>query len=271
VAVVNGQMSPALLVSVGGGQALRADAAAAWLAVVAEVQARFGIVLRLTDSYRPYSVQVRIFNERYDPASSGSGPFGDVRWWGGVRYVRMRGASAAVPGTSNHGLGVAVDVTDLGGFTGANYEHLAEVAPAHGWSNKAGRKIGEPWHWEYTPADDTHPTSAPAQEDDMPLTDLDITRIRDEAVYPLWRAPEMAAILQAAAKAAVAEAAGPAVWDHRLAKADETPVAAKAWLVDTRIIVGQLTSPGATAAISTADLARIARAVADEQARRLVT
>ena len=95
MALVNGQMSSGLLVSVGGGQALRADAAAAWLAVVAEVSARFGITLRLTDSYRPYAVQVRIFNERYDPASSGSGPFGDVRWWGGVRYVRMRGASAA--------------------------------------------------------------------------------------------------------------------------------------------------------------------------------
>ena len=172
--VVNGQMGSGVLVSVGGGQALRADAAAAWLAVVAEVRARFGITLRLTDSYRPYSVQVRIFNERYDPASSGGGPFGDVRWWGGVRYVRRRGASAAVPGTSNHGLGVAVDVTGLGGFDtsdGSAYARLAAVAPAHGWSNKAGRKINEPWHWEYSPADDTKAkTPAPAQEDDMPFT-----------------------------------------------------------------------------------------------------
>ena len=166
---LNGRLDTALLVSVGGGQALRADAAAAWLGVVAEVRARFGISLVLTDSYRPYAVQVQIFNERYDPASSGSGPFGDVRWWGGVRYVRMRGASAAVPGTSNHGLGVAVDVTGLGGFSGTTYARLAAVAPAHGWSNASGRTIDEAWHWEYSPAADNHPTPAPSavQEDEM--------------------------------------------------------------------------------------------------------
>lgn len=160
MASTSGLLNTASLVSVGGGQALRFDAAASWLAVVAEVRAEFGVTLRLTDSYRPYAVQVKIFNERYDPAWTGRGPFGDVRWWGGIRYVRMRGASAAVPGTSNHGWGVAVDITALSGFNGITYTYVAAVAPAHGWNNNAGRKIAEPWHWEYVAADNTHPTHA---------------------------------------------------------------------------------------------------------------
>jgi len=102
-------------------------------------------------------------------------------------------------------------------------------------------------------------------------TPAEVQTIVYDVCVALWREPEMANILQAAAQRAVAEAAGTAVWDHRLAKAAETPVAAWAWLVDTRIIVGQLTSSGGTAGISAADLARIATAVADEQARRQVS
>jgi len=178
--VVSGRLDTALLVSVGGGQALRADAAAAWLAVVAEVRAQFGITLSLTDSYRPYAVQERIFRERYTTAYvTGIDP----RRWLGQTWWRLPGnSSAAVPGTSNHGWGMAIDVTGLGGFNGSTYAHLAAVAPAHGWSNWAGRQIDEAWHWEYSPAADAFPTPAPAQEDDMPYTEDQLRLIISEEV-----------------------------------------------------------------------------------------
>ena len=160
-AILNGRLDVATLVAVPGGL-LRADAADAWI----RVRAATGLDLRPTswaDTYRPYYVQERIFRERYTTSwVTGIDP----RRWLGDTWWRLPGtASAAVPGTSNHGLGVAIDVTALGGFTGTNYKRLAAVAPAHGWSNWAGRQINEPWHWEYTPAADTHPTPAPAPTD----------------------------------------------------------------------------------------------------------
>ena len=176
-AILNGRLDVAALVAVPGGL-LRADAADAWI----RVRAATGLDLRPTswaDTYRPYYVQERIFRERYTTAYvTGIDP----RRWLGQTWWRLPGtASAAVPGTSNHGWGVAIDVTGLGGFAGSAYARLAEVAPAHGWSNRAGRSIGEPWHWEYTPAADTH-TSAPAQEDDMPYTEDQLRLIISEEV-----------------------------------------------------------------------------------------
>lgn len=107
-----------------------------------------------TDSvsaYRPASVQERIFLERYEPRAAGRGPYGDVRWWRGSRYVRMRGASAAVPGTSNHGRGTTIDIAYVGGFTGTRYKWLDSVAAWYGLNNREGRSVNEPWHWTITP------------------------------------------------------------------------------------------------------------------------
>lgn len=201
VAILNGRLDVATLVAVPGGL-LRADAAAAWL----RVRAAVGLDLRPTswaDTYRPYYVQERIFRERYTTSwVTGIDP----RRWLGQTWWRLPGtASAAVPGTSNHGWGVAIDVTGLGGFTGSAYARLAEVAPAHGYSNRAGRQINEPWHWEYTPSTDTHPTIA--QEDDMPLNAADLTAIQQRVnaalVSDIIRGTEFNAAVRAQASVAV--------------------------------------------------------------------
>jgi LAS superfamily LD-carboxypeptidase LdcB len=64
-------------------------------------------------------------------------------------------ALAAVPGTSNHGWGLALDL--CGGaqsFGSAQYAWLAAIAPAFGWVNPPWARPGagreEPWHWEYS-------------------------------------------------------------------------------------------------------------------------
>ena len=63
-------------------------------------------------------------------------------------------ARAAAPGTSNHGLGKALDL--CGGIN--NFGHPAHAwmqqnAPLYGWFHPswaaAGGSLPEPWHWEY--------------------------------------------------------------------------------------------------------------------------
>lgn len=89
------------------------------------------------DAYRPYSEQRSIFLARYYPVRSGA----DKRW-NGVGYRKRPGvAVAAVPGTSNHGLGLSVDI------------HHGAI---QSWLRKNGRRFGfiaevrsEAWHWSY--------------------------------------------------------------------------------------------------------------------------
>jgi hypothetical protein len=133
------------------------------------VQAAFGWTPEPTsagDCYRSYENQERVFLQRYTPQATGSGPLGDVRFWNGVRYVRVTGAAAAVPGTSNHGWAIAVDVSLIGPFGGTRYDQFAAVAQPEGWSNREGMSVNEPWHWVFgsTP---TNPTPNPSEEDEM--------------------------------------------------------------------------------------------------------
>jgi len=108
--------------AVGGGHRLQADAAKAFDKLTRKHP------LCVTDSYRSYAAQVSVF-------------------------ARKPGL-AAVPGTSNHGLGLAVDL--CGGverFGSDAYEWMKAHAPRFGfihpsWAEPGGSKP-EPWHWEY--------------------------------------------------------------------------------------------------------------------------
>ena len=151
MALVNGLIAAAHRIGLrtAPGQQLVGGAAAAWDALSDAVLAVYGWRPALTDSYRPLAVQERIFRERYRVQLLGSGKYGDVRWWKGLRWVRVTGAAAAVPGTSNHGDGEAVDVTGLGGFGGTRFKQLASLAARYGWDNREGASIGEAWHWTF--------------------------------------------------------------------------------------------------------------------------
>ena len=130
------------------GQRLTSAAARQWDALARSVLNTYGWMPALTDSYRPYSVQEAIFRQRY--RAGAYSPFGDYRSWLGQRWGRVTGAAAAVPGTSNHGWGIAVDVTGLGGFSGLRYRQLASLAARFGFSNAEGRSVNEAWHWTFT-------------------------------------------------------------------------------------------------------------------------
>lgn len=177
------------------GVSLRADAAESADRLATAFHEATGTRLVATDGYRPLTgdqwSQEEIFLARYEPRATGRGPFGDVRWWRGVRYVRVRGAAAAIPGTSNHGLGLALDLGSgvNTSFTSPAHKALAKIAPAHGWSNDEGRAVGEPWHWVYDPARDTRPGALVAlpttfQEDAVRRTTHD--RKKKHALPKKW-------------------------------------------------------------------------------------
>lgn len=150
----NGRIPDGDLVTIARGARLLPGPARSFGWICDEVERRYGWRPRPTgsfDGYRPlsgnYYAQTETFLRRYSARATGSGPYGDVRFWNKVRYVRISGAAAAVPGTSNHGWASAVDVADLLSFTSDRYEQFAEVAAEAGWTNSEGRQIGEYWHW----------------------------------------------------------------------------------------------------------------------------
>jgi len=121
----NGQIPPDALEPIGqDGHRLWAPAAESYKQLVAAAKAD-GIDLSVTDSYRTYDQQVELAERK--------GLYADGGW-------------AAVPGTSNHGWGLAVD------FNVTTPEALAWLqANGHsfGWVEAVKR---EPWHWEYRPS-----------------------------------------------------------------------------------------------------------------------
>lgn len=110
------------------GQRLIAPAARAFDAMSSAFTAALGTPLCITDSYRDYATQVRVFQTKPN--------------------------LAATPGRSQHGLGRAVDL--CGGvqvFGTAPYQWLKDNAATYGfshpdWAEPDGSRP-EPWHWEF--------------------------------------------------------------------------------------------------------------------------
>ena len=125
----NGLIPPSAMCPLGpAGHALRCDAAAAYRAMSSAFAGAFGTPICITDSYRTYSSQVRLYGQKP--------------------------ALAAVPGTSNHGWGLAVDL--CGGierFGTPEYLWMKANAGRFGFLHpdwaEPGNGREEPWHWEY--------------------------------------------------------------------------------------------------------------------------
>jgi cell wall-associated NlpC family hydrolase len=125
----NGQIPVETLCQLGTYRhALRCDAAASYGQLNAAYTAAFGTPLCITDSYRSLAAQVSAFQ----------------------RKPKL----AAVPGTSNHGWALAVDLCGGINVSGsaqwtwmtANAGRFGFVQPD--WASPGGEKP-EPWHWEY--------------------------------------------------------------------------------------------------------------------------
>lgn len=114
--------------SLGYQQWLRTDAAAAMVRLNEAFRAEFGENIAIDLSYRSYDDQ--------------------------VRAKQLFGGLAATPGTSNHGLGLAIDTYEWTAydFGSARYEWLVAHGPDYGWVCPAATEKGNPeyWHFEYT-------------------------------------------------------------------------------------------------------------------------
>lgn len=110
---------------------LRCDAAQALDQLNAAYRAAFGRNLPVSGGYRTLAEQEQV--------------------------RATKGDLAALPGTSNHGRGLAVDFSDFGGlgqFDDPDYLWMVQNAPQFGWVHPPGMGPGgsgplEPWHWEY--------------------------------------------------------------------------------------------------------------------------
>lgn len=148
----NGQLPPSILASAAGLSGgpkvtLVSPALRGWNAMVADAQSH-GIILQSTstvDSYRPLAVQTAIFHQRYTPTWHGGWA---TRRCGSITYYQIPGtASAACPGTSNHGLGLAIDVANA---SGGRLTWLLANAKKYGFSWEIQ---SEPWHIRYVSGD----------------------------------------------------------------------------------------------------------------------
>ena len=151
----NGQLAPGILKKCGIGNFLLAEPAArACRALVAAAEAR-GFKVRSTGTYRTYKQQEQLFLSRYTTKELPGRP---TKKWNGVTYWQLpKTAMAAVPGTSNHGWGLAIDMAEeLDGDT-----QPESVSPVFvKWLIKNARTYGfsaelqsEPWHWRYVAGD----------------------------------------------------------------------------------------------------------------------
>ena len=156
----NGRLPAELLATIGTAGKLYHAAARAWRALAAQAE-RDGVPLTWTygGTYRTFAQQETLFRSRYTTTELAGRP---SKWWNGVQWwLRPGMATAAVPGTSNHGLGLAVDTAldsdpsdglgpdDATGIT-AQLAWLVENAPRFGWS---WEMQSEPWHIRYVAGD----------------------------------------------------------------------------------------------------------------------
>jgi LysM repeat protein len=171
----NGKLPAHLLEKCGLGNFLMAGPAARAMRALVAAAERDGIRIATSGTYRTYDRQAVAFDGtnkalwsapydgRYVPENlwreyqatgrkwAVSNGREDVRTWKGTRWKRRVGtAGSAVPGTSNHGTGVAIDFSELNaqgqvvGLTQRTLNWLSANGPRFGYWNTVK---SEPWHW----------------------------------------------------------------------------------------------------------------------------
>lgn len=139
-----------------GGGLLYKTAAASWNTMVAAAKKDGVTIKRVSNGYRSYKSQEKLFLERYDVKSTGRQPE-VTRIWKGSRWFLRKGKSpSATPGKSNHGWGLAQDVNHS---SRGVFEWLVKNGPKYGWYLQGPKYLptGKPnpeweaWHWQYCP------------------------------------------------------------------------------------------------------------------------
>lgn len=142
----NGKIPKSHLFPCGLRSFVMVEPAARAMRAMTAAARRDGIVLSATGTWRTYDQQVWMFNDRYVARNTGHAS----KMWNGKRYWKKQArlAAAASPGTSNHGWGVAADLSDSPSvpLSDKNKRWLAAHGPSFGYWNTVK---GEAWHWSY--------------------------------------------------------------------------------------------------------------------------
>jgi hypothetical protein len=120
----NGRMTNAELSPIGGGYYLANAAAKSFNAMSAEARRRWGRSITVVGGYRTYAKQVYFWK----------------------LYRSGRGNLAAFPGTSNHGWGLAVDLSSQWSRWAVD-----QIGRKYGWSKACSDAASEWWHIKYNP------------------------------------------------------------------------------------------------------------------------
>jgi LAS superfamily LD-carboxypeptidase LdcB len=127
----NGKLSATELVNIGPGLKLAAEPARDF-AEMEKAASADGVTFKVTDAYRPYEIQDAIFDwDRYNRT--------------GEKKKKGTNVAAALPGTSNHGWGKAIDV-----FPTDAQDWIKKNGYKYNWSWYEGKMVNEPWHFIWT-------------------------------------------------------------------------------------------------------------------------
>lgn len=147
---LNGRMPDDKLKKIHCGGRLYLDAARAWLAMVraAAQDAVFLSVNKSFNAYRDIERQIRVFEERYTPLDRAEVSESiRVEYDGKIWQLKPDNNYAAVPSTSSHGYGLAVDIQNVNNDSVKAW--LKENAEAFGFVQEYDF---EPWHFTYIKA-----------------------------------------------------------------------------------------------------------------------
>lgn len=148
----NGKIAPILLHDIPGGGKLEAYTYWYWTVLQQEC-AKAGVTLTYTGTYRTYQQQEALFLSRYTTEHVSNNM---KRWNGTAYYLRPHMAEAAIPGTSNHGMGIAIDMA-LNGYSNNavsidqhGLDVVKYIIAAHdlgfSWEGDPQSDLFEPWH-----------------------------------------------------------------------------------------------------------------------------
>lgn len=133
----NGNLNASQLEGIGVGSMKAAPPAARAIRAMRAAAAREGINIGVTDAYRDYATQVRL--------------------------KQQKGRLAATPGRSNHGWGLAFDLSDNG-------RSIQRSSATYRWMKANSERFGiygplaspyEIWHWEYRGGGSASPATVP--------------------------------------------------------------------------------------------------------------
>lgn len=150
--VDNGKLPASMLIKVECGGVMWKWAALSFNLMCKEARTA-GIKFRNQGDYRPYERQLSMFKDRYSLVDEGRVPQVTRKFEGKKWFLKKGKSPSATPGTSPHGLALAIDLDVKDGKT---LSWLCAHAPKYGFYLQGSDPTHpefEAWHWQYCAGD----------------------------------------------------------------------------------------------------------------------